>query len=134
MLCECQDDSSFLVKIHTTLMLQGPTTALFLLSGHDPSPRHISFLGYLELFDFLLSIPVLTWPQPLNRVPKPRSCLTHKLLCTAQDFPDRNVHMYMCISKKTTLNANFPEPFDDSNRKWGCKCWSDAAHLHFSLL
>lgn len=58
--------------------------------------------------DFVLSIPVLTWPQSLNRAPKPRPCFTLKLLCRAQDFPDSNVHMY--ISKKLLWMQTFLNP------------------------
>lgn len=101
-------------------MLQGVQLHFFSFLVMIPLPD--TFLSWDIWSYFLLSIPVLTWPRPLNQAPKPRSCLTHKLLRTAQDFPDSNVHIYMCISKKTTLNANFPKPFDDSNRKWDCKC------------
>lgn len=59
---------------------------------------------------FLLPILVLTWPWPPNRVPKPKSRLSHKLLSTVQDFPDSIVQMHMCIVKNLLWMQTFLKP------------------------
>lgn len=108
------------------------------LSGCDSAPSHTFSIGPLHL----------PWPS----APSPGSHLALTTGPRAQTqimpyteagiysagFPRQycaNAYMYYKKKKKKlALNANFPKPFDDGNRKWDCKCWCDAAYLHFSLL